>query len=193
MKRLIVILSALLFATAAWALSPAFLQIVGGEEAGAPGGCSGTYGTATYTAGIAPVGASYRCYINKVTIDCTDTSGQICAGIDDVNTSTAQATLVLYDDDGGSGEPSTLIDSYEIDDIVSDPTNHCEAFSGSVSAGDYWVGICFENSSSDYRHEATTGGTARYYTPESYTVPSPWPHATDSTSAYDRTFYLNFP
>jgi hypothetical protein len=116
MKRLIVILSALLFATAAWALPP-FLQIVGGEEAGAPGGCSGTYGTTTYTAGIAAVGASYRCYINKVTIDCSDTSGQICAGIDDVNTSTAQATLVLYDDDGGSGEPSTLIDSYEIDDM----------------------------------------------------------------------------
>jgi hypothetical protein len=193
MKRLIVILSALLFATAAWAICPPVLQIVGGENAGAPGTCSGTYGTTTYTAGIAAVGASYRCYINKVTIDCSETSGQICAGIDDVNTSTAQATLVLYDDDGGSGEPSTLIDSYEIDDIVSDPTNHCEAFSGSVSAGDYWVGICFENSSSDYRHEATTGGTGRYYTPGSYTVPSPWPHATDSTSAYDRTFYLNFP
>jgi hypothetical protein len=30
-------------------------------------------GTTTYTAGIAAVGASYRCYINKVTIDCSET------------------------------------------------------------------------------------------------------------------------
>jgi hypothetical protein len=91
MKRLIVILSALLFATAAWAICPAFYRL-SGRGSGAPGGCSGTYGTTTYTAGIAAVGASYRCYINKVTIDCSETSGQICAGIDDVNTSTAQAT-----------------------------------------------------------------------------------------------------
>jgi len=162
----------------------------GGGAGGVP--CSGTYGQTSHTLGAYAWSANYRCYITPVTTDCSETSGSICAWLNQVNTTNQRVTLVLYDDDGGSGEPSTLLDSYEIDDTFSSAEAHCEAFTATISAGNYWVGACAESTVSYYGLEATTGGDGRYYTPGSYSVPSPWPHESDTTSAYDRTFYLSF-
>jgi hypothetical protein len=200
MKRLIVVLSALLFATAAWAICTPILQIVGGEEAGAPGGCSGTIGTTTYTAGMQTPSTSTICYVKPITATCSDTSGEFCARLDDVDTSTHYVYMAIYDDDAGddggtAGEPWTRLDYTQVGDTISDPTNHCEAFTATITDTEtYYVGYCIEMTGTQYGAEATSGASGeRYFNHSSSTPPAEWPHATDSTSTYNRTIYLNFP
>jgi hypothetical protein len=120
-KRLILTVFALLFATAAWAICPPILQMVGEEEA--VSGCSGTIGTTTYTAGMQTPSAATICYVKPITATCSDTSGEFCARLDDVNTSTHYVYMAIYDDDAGddggtAGEPWTRLDYTQVDDTI---------------------------------------------------------------------------
>jgi hypothetical protein len=192
-KNLILIIFALFFATTAWAVSPAILQMVGGGTA-ATGNCSGTLGTTTYTAGQQTPSAATICYVKPITMDCDDTGGKFCARLYNVNTTDRRVSFGIYDDDGGGGEPSTLLDSYVVDDTFGTVTNHCEDFTATlVDTNTYYVGFCVEATQTSYGAEATSGSSGeRYIDHSSYTMPSPWPHATDSTSSYNRTIWMDF-
>jgi hypothetical protein len=155
-------------------------------------GCSGTYGTNSqaYNAGANNVPSGY---LAQITIDCNDSSFNICGQLDDYNTSDREVILVLYDDDGGSNEPSTLLESVTVDDTSESLQAQCEAITYSISSGIYWIGAIFESTTTKYGYLDTTTGTGRYIQNlGSFAAPDPWPHATDSTSTYNRSFWLDF-
>jgi hypothetical protein len=70
---------------------------------------------------------------------------------------------MVYDSDGGSGEPGTLIDSMAVSSSGSGSMDTvCENLTQSVTFDNAtaWVGFIGENTSSSYE-AAATGGTKR--------------------------------
>jgi hypothetical protein len=92
-----------------------------------------------------------------------DTGDEICARIENYDQSTYEWTFMVYDSDGGSGEPGTLLDSMAVSSSGSGSMDTvCEYLTQIVTFDNAtaWVGFIGENTSSSYE-AAATGGTKR--------------------------------
>lgn len=156
--------------------------------------CSGDIGTKS--------GAEYNVWANsaflvQVTANCTGSVKRVGATLKDIDTGTRRVIYVAYDDDGGSGEPGTLL--WESDPFWMGPSAGVfiqlqQYISGglSVTNGDnLWVGVIFESGDSDHQGDAT-GGTGRFDSLASFAAPATWDAAGDTDSAYDRAFWITY-
>ena len=129
--------------------------------------CSGIYGNdgTTNTTPVKDPGAG-DLILSKVTIDCSKTNPTIHARLYYVlNSASYMATLALYTDD--TGEPDALVGYFGpfLDAGASDPyyDDYSGEITGSVTAGDYWVGAKLQNAGTHATISATSGGAIRTY------------------------------
>lgn len=165
----------------------------------AGGSCSGNYGRESASNETTP--SVYQCIINQVTLDCSASSGTVMALVKDANDTSSEVIFAIYDDDGGSNEPNTLLwASSECYDDTCDVTGDTDTafddigqnFSGlSLEAGIYWVGVCYESTITDMKYEASSG-IVRTKTNTSHAAFSPWPYATDSNLTSERAYWISF-
>jgi uncharacterized membrane protein YcfT len=84
---------------------------------------------------------------------------------------------MVYDSDGGSGEPGTLLDSMAVSSSNSGSLDTvCENLTQSITFDNStaWVGWIGENTSSSYEAAATGGTKRRHMDLTSQTAPSTW-------------------
>jgi hypothetical protein len=78
--------------------------------------CTGTAGTDVGSTEYNVANVNYA-YLMEVTVSSgcqADTGDEICAVIKNYDQSTYEFTFMVYDSDGGSGEPGTLLDSMAV-------------------------------------------------------------------------------
>lgn len=167
-----------------------------GESTVGGGGCSGDYGP-TLETGTDGNATNYRILLTRISLDCDGTieniNGWLGAGEDGDH----NFVFVLYDDDGGSGEPGTLLwnSSFSVvqngqpqawyDDI---------SISEAVTAGYVWAGIYVESGQIKWTYNIGAG-EVRWETVADYqesSIPSPWVPGDDDHSTAERTFYIGF-
>jgi hypothetical protein len=148
--------------------------------------CSGTYTTARDT--LSGSGTAFKTWLTKHTLGCAGTITEMYAYISWANTSAREIKLVVYDNDGGSGEPSTK--EYESAALFNAAWNSSWGLRGlsgisqAIDAntdGIVWVGIMMESADTQRGYDLNTGNSdERSYVSASFVVESPWPHATDT-------------
>ena len=189
MKKLLIILLLLaVFIGQAWGVT----CIRRGAE------CTGDIGTTTYDSDN-NTKTDYKGYVTEHSITCTGTLVSISAVLANVDTVASEYILVLYDDDGGSGEPGTLLASTtkDLDSGTDEDTflTLTKTISESVTNGDtVWIGFFTEDQGSRYR--TLTGGTGRLVqlTEAEFLTPPDWGDiaATPTTSTLDRVGWVSY-
>lgn len=159
MKRLISIITILLWASAAWGgmSAPRKLVSAGGS------GCTGTFGNQNTSNSVFYHGANAALVLRKVTINCAGTNPYINArtyyALDD---SDYQITLVIYN---SSGNRVAYSGPFQ-DTAAADPWYAAQSkqVTASLTSGDYWVGV-LTRSPLTYLSEGGTSGDYRVYEP----------------------------
>jgi hypothetical protein len=118
--------------------------------------CTGTAGTDVGSTEYNVANVNYA-YLMEVTVSSgcqADTGDEICAVIKNYDQSTYEFTFMVYDSDGGSGEPGTLLDSMAVSSSNSGSLDTvCENLTQSITFNNStaWVGWIGENTGSSYR------------------------------------------
>jgi hypothetical protein len=161
--------------------------------------CTGTAGTDVGSTEYVIANANHA-YLMEVTVSSgcqADTGDEICARIENYDQSTYEWTFMVYDSDGGSGEPGTLLDSMAVSssntgsmDTVCEYLTQIVTFDNATA----WVGFIGENTSSSYEAAATGGTKRRHIDLASQTAPGTWNAAGDThdDSGRDIDVYITF-
>jgi len=161
-------------------------------------GCSGTVGTTTNDSSTDNnINDAFKAYLTKINITCAGQLSTLTVPLADVDTSSSEYILVVYDSDGEAGEPETLLYSSAADYDAATGSNTFVDQVKTINLNVYashpiWVGFIGENSASKYRILSSTGGTGVYATMGSLAAPDPWLHASDTASSYNRTFWVSY-
>ena len=160
--------------------------------------CTGTAGTDVGSTSYNMAAANYG-YLMEVTVSAgcqADTGDEICTRLDEWDTSTKEVELIIYDSDGGSGEPGTLLDNVSATGSGSVMTTVCENLTQTVTFNNStaWIGFIGESTSTAYEAAATGGTKRRYIDLDSQTPPGTWNAAGDThdDSGRDIDVYITF-
>ena len=191
MKRLLLICF-LIFGLSS---SVSAISLIGSGIVSSGAACSGTYGRTTGESNVSV--NSYLIIVTSVTIDCSASAGSIIATLQDAHDATHEVIFLIYDDDGGSGEPGTKVWAGDaMYDAGTEATfaDITDTFSAlSLTTGNYWIGMLYESTDTEtkYRYEATSG-QARYYDNVNFTPPETWDYGEDTHSTAERVIWLSF-
>jgi hypothetical protein len=170
-----------------------------GQAHGGASACTGTAGTDVGSTEYNVANVNYA-YLMEVTVSSgcqADTGDEICAVIKNYDQSTYEFTFMVYDSDGGSGEPGTLLDSMAVSSSNSGSLDTvCENLTQSITFDNStaWVGWIGENTGSSYQAAATGGTKRRHMDLTSQTAPSTWNTSGDSEddNGRDLDVYITF-
>lgn len=159
--------------------------------------CNTTYGNLSGTSTSSISANMIR--LRPITIDCSASTFSIKIRAQDIDTSSRQVILLVYDDDGAGGDPGTLL--YKSSTAFYDATS-AGAFisvtdpngSASLTSGKYWVGAFYQSASSDIEYDASVGDSRRWAQASFGVdqVPSTWDTDNDEVSVADDAYYLDF-
>jgi hypothetical protein len=160
--------------------------------------CTGTAGTQIGDTRY-NVGSTEFAYLMEVDVSAgcqADTGDEICAGIDDWS-GTYIFYLMVYDSDGGSGEPGTRLDYVQASGSGSTMTQVCENLTQSITFNNStaWVGFLYDGPSTTpgYNAATTTGVERRYIDSPGSTPPATWNAAGDThNTTRDIDAYITF-
>ncbi|MFZ7127001.1 MAG: hypothetical protein ACOWWM_12690 [Desulfobacterales bacterium] len=199
-KAFAIAITLLLLSSPAWA-GFGYTVYGGGHQAVAAGGAcadtaSGDYGN------TATDGSNFNVSQNQILvteIDLSTDEGEdptLYAYIQDNNLgSAANYKWVIYDDDGGSGEPGSLL--YVSDSILIDQDAFAwDSLSSSGTGcltGKVWVGVILDGAIAPGLKYNNTGANTRYISNADFTPPETWDTDSDLTSTNARSFYMSFP
>ena len=192
MKKPILLFIALLFLVVS--ADANYYGVIARKNACTP--CSGNYGVTTTSTGNQGF-TTTRTTINKITLDCCATSGEICATLSYADNSDREVFWSIYDGDAASDEPLTQLwvatpgAGVTYDAAWTEAyAERCTSFSGlNLEVGQVlWIGYLAEGGSTRTEYDST-GGTQRYYNSAN---PTPWPNATDTHDGKEFEVYLKF-
>ncbi len=176
----------------------AFINIQVIAPTGSVTPCTGDNGpNAGTTAVIA--GANGKCIITKVALGlCGPTTSiniqhyQIAVSF---NTS-SEVILVAYDDDGGSGEPGTILGKTTAFQVTPGlfstygDTGWKSWISNPSLDNDIWIGACYEYSGTAYKYNAT--GASRLLTVGDFENPGNWDTGSDTPETREVRVQVRF-
>lgn len=145
-----------------------------------------TYGSSAFP------GSSDRCLVTKFTATEAGTITGVGAYIT-VNYGNDTIKVVVLDDDGGSGEPGTLL--YASPDISTTTEGwYTASLSGSFTAKDYWIGIVASGGCNYGRDDGLSGMNTRMAngTFSRSSPPSTWPGTDASYDTSRMNVYLEY-
>lgn len=196
MKKLIILLLLFALQIPLWCYGFGLMGSGGGVTivGGCDNDCSGNYGE-TGAGGTLSNFTTYQTQLTRVALDCEGTNPTIYAYLSNSSAGTKPVHFVIYNDDA-AGEPSTLLWS---GDVTVD-ANETGAWYNKVSSiaclnddasGYVYIGVQAIEDTVSFMFTAGAY-VARRYTSGSFTVESPWPHASDTHATAIRHFYLAF-
>lgn len=168
--------------------------LIDGADTDCGTGCSGTYGLNSGASSTNPSN-QYQIVLNKITIDCSGTVSYVEQYLSDADLNYREVKYVIYDDDGGSGEPGTrLYTSAAVYNAGSAATLMWLQVSGvslAVTPGDYWVGTIYESTATDTPYEVSTG-QVRSIVNADFNPPASWNTAGDAHFSTQRVVRIGF-
>jgi len=168
--------------------------LVDGADSDCGSVCSGYYGLETQAAN--QQATIYQMIINKVTLDCDGTPSTLEQYLNTADTDAREIKFIIYDDDGGTGEPGTRL--YVSAAMYNATWNSAQWIAdasvgsvGSLAAGDYYIGVIFESTSTTIFYTLASG-TARVITNADFIPPASWNTGADLHSTAQRMCRIGF-
>lgn len=152
---------------------------------------SGNYGK-TYEDGTSSNASQYRIFLLKIDLGAAEGSDPTiyCYLADD--SSDGQVKFVIYDDDGGSGEPGTRLYVSSSSTAVDSSSFAWKSESTSTTCltGVVWAGFIAGNAMNPGYQYKLSDGVVRYISNGNYDPPAAWNTDGDTHSTASCNFYL---
>lgn len=140
------------------------------------------------------IGSDQQSWAGKFTLTEAGNVSKITAYLYTVEADKGKA--LIYDDDGASGEPGTLLGTTAETASITTKAWYDFTFASPVSlaAGDYYLALMtYEDEDGFYVYANSAGGTSRYTTANFYGTPvSPWPAAGDVHTTNKMAIYATY-